>query len=925
MDQDYKSEFKLNPDKTPDYFTIKFRSKPSDLTNVCIFSSYSFTGVVDEYVYYYLDALKTAKFSIIFISTSPLKDTCIQRLKQYAFIIGERENTCPDFGSWKAGISLLAQEYKPDSVLLANDSVFGPFYDLATIIATMKKRFDVWGMTDSLEIDYHLQSYFLYFNKSVIYSNAWTSFWQNVDVALTKQEVIDKYEIGLTKALLSAKFRLGAYANIDNVSKSSEHQSRLVNNIVAFWKILIQQYEFPFLKREVIIRWDINKVYWQRGLYLNMSGWRKVVGQTNYPVSYIDDFLKKYHRFTNQKNNSLTLQKRKILFLSHNVEIGGAQRVLLNFLEWFKNNTDIPFEIIACIPGKNQWLEEFEALANVTLFYTLSEADKAALKERLIDEQIALVFSNTMVNVEIQQYLSFLNVPQIVFLHELSYVLKMSPQIDKNADWISKNIAHFIACSNITGANLINYLNLNKEKVSTVHAFINDNITNADSHQSPQDLKNSLAIPPDAFIVGMCGTFEWRKAADLLPAIAASVCGLHPDIHLVWLGADKNSSFYEAIQFDLAKTDFKQKVHFISKQPDSRSFFQMIDVFVMASREDPFPIVNLESGLAGKPVICFENSGGAEEYIAKGTGKSVPYLNIDRLAAEVMNYYQDRGALKKANAAIPQIVRNNFTTNVQAPKIFDIIKNFYDADEMMLTENPSVTLMVHIYYDDSWKEIKRKLMYFNNGNNSFLFSISDACLAKELIIKDIKLCFKNSYTLVTSNIGKDIGGKLALIDLYLLLKIQSSFIIFLHDKQSPQTMVGELWKNNLYKIIEPDNHKKILQCFKNENIGIVGAKEHIINEYDSSKKTFRHNNDMTQKLLKRYNISITDYNYLSGTMYWLRSSIIKKFFSANDPISLRENLESGNVTDDQENTLTHTWERMFCWIAAKEGYLIEGI
>lgn len=509
-------------------------------------------------------------------------------------------------------------------------------------------------------------------------------------------------------------------------------------------------------------------------------------------------------------------------------------------------------------------------------------------------------------------------------MHELTYVLDAFPSIRLNADWLRKNICHFITCASAVVDNLVEYLKIEKEKTSVVYEFINYEGNKPDKVKVRQ-LKMELDIPPDAFVVGMCGTFEWRKSADLLPVLAVILCQSHDDIHFIWLGADKESQLYKSVQFDLTKAGLKKKVHILDIQINSRPFFHLFDVFLMTSREDPFPLVNLESGMAGKPVICFQHSGGTEEYVAKGTGHVVPYLDIKSFTGKILNYYDDRELLNRDSAVIPDIIRDNFTTEVQAPKIFEIINRYYDNEEMMLTEDPSITIMTHIFYDNSWEEIKLKLKHFDNGTNYFLFSVSDACLVKDFIIEDIKITFKNAYVLVTSNIGKDIGGKLALIDLYLMLGIHSSYIIFLHDKQSPQTLVGESWKNNLYKIIEPDNYKIILEILKKEKVGIVGAKEHIINEYNSITGQFRHNNDITKKLLQQYNISISNYDYLSGTMYWLKASIIDEFFTQHNPIALRKNLESGNVLDNYGDTVVHTWERMFCWIATNNGYSISGI
>ena len=224
-----------------------------------------------------------------------------------------------------------------------------------------------------------------------------------------------------------------------------------------------------------------------------------------------------------------------------------------------------------------------------------------------------------------------------------------------------------------------------------------------------------------------------------------------------------------------------------------------------------------------------------------------------------------------------------------------------------------------------WDKIRTKLKNFDNGRNYFLFSISEACLLKEEVIKNIKKSFKNASFLITSNIGKDIGGKLALIDLYLLLEIKSSYVVFLHDKQSHHAIRGEFWKNDLFKILDDDNQDLILELFRDPKIGLVGSKEHIVNEYDKSTGTFRNNNQLSKNLLMQFGISIDNYDFLGGSIYWLRSSIIENFFTRNHPIQMRENLEAGNVLDLHGERLAHTWERMFSWIAANDGYTIKGI
>ena len=193
------------------------------------------------------------------------------------------------------------------------------------------------------------------------------------------------------------------------------------------------------------------------------------------------------------------------------------------------------------------------------------------------------------------------------------------------------------------------------------------------------------------------------------------------------------------------------------------------------------------------------------------------------------------------------------------------------------------------------------------------------------IIESIKESFDNAYFLVTPNLGKDIGGKLALIDLYLFLGIKSSYIVMLHDKQSLHSVYGESWKSELFKVFDVNNLPKILDLFRDPAVGIVGTKKWIVNEYDAGTDNFINNDQMSKKLCKRFHISIQNYDFIGGTMFWIRSSVIEKFFRKNDPILIRGELESGNVMDSHGESLTHTWERMFSWIAANDGYRVDGI
>jgi hypothetical protein len=170
------------------------------------------------------------------------------------------------------------------SVTLVNDSVYGPFAPLGPLVKRLDPaQADAWGLTDSWQRRYHLQSYFMRFGRSVLDSPAWQQFWQNVRPLPSKHSIVRRYEIGLTQALLKAGLRCRAiwpYTDLVNRVASAEvawsdgkddhtppperlrqRQWRRVleaagnrsplNPTSDLWRQLIEA-KYPFIKRELL-------------------------------------------------------------------------------------------------------------------------------------------------------------------------------------------------------------------------------------------------------------------------------------------------------------------------------------------------------------------------------------------------------------------------------------------------------------------------------------------------------------------------------------------------------------------------------------------------------------------------------------------------------------------------------------------------
>ncbi len=232
----------------------------SDPRPIAIFAHHTADEFVPAGRLRYLDALREFCSAIIFVSTTePLNVRGLDVLKGHADLAIVRTNIGYDFGSWKVGLTH-AGEAVAKGVVFANDSVFGPCTDLAVIAAEMTARpVDVWGMTDSHEIEPHLQSYFFAVSGETAVAPWFRDFWSRVVhiPCAEKYLIVRLYEVGFSAAAREAGCRIGARWETAPLAARYPERTRgelltAINPTTAFWRELVTNESFPFLKKGML-------------------------------------------------------------------------------------------------------------------------------------------------------------------------------------------------------------------------------------------------------------------------------------------------------------------------------------------------------------------------------------------------------------------------------------------------------------------------------------------------------------------------------------------------------------------------------------------------------------------------------------------------------------------------------------------------
>jgi glycosyltransferase involved in cell wall biosynthesis len=257
-------------------------------------------------------------------------------------------------------------------------------------------------------------------------------------------------------------------------------------------------------------------------------------------------------------------------------------------------------------------------------------------------------------------------------VHELESVIRATCGVDVLHSTIP-HITRFVAVSKIVKDNLVANHQVPEERIETIPEFVP---LKGASTSGSVDIRRSLKIPEDAHIVGGSGTIEWRKGTDLFIQVARRVLEdeCRRPVHFIWLGdSSEKSEFRRQTKVDVDRMGIQAAIHFPGSQPNPQDYFDAFDLFVMASREDPFPLVCIENAMHGNPIICFQNAVGSTEFIDETCGSVVPYMDVEAMSREIKKWLADEPTRSQAGEVIKRRSRQ-YTTAKIAPMIMNLMK-----------------------------------------------------------------------------------------------------------------------------------------------------------------------------------------------------------------------------------------------------------
>lgn len=378
----------------------------------------------------------------------------------------------------------------------------------------------------------------------------------------------------------------------------------------------------------------------------------------------------------------------KILFVTHDTSRSGAPLLLLNYIKWLKEVKELtPLILIARSgeldgefrkQGKVFYAYQLKNSIGKSIFYKIytrlfnSSISKDVyyliLKWRLKKLRIGLIYSNTICNGNLMEFLNFLKVKQVCHVHEGPQSIETSG-VD-NLNLVKKNAAAYIACSDFVLKSMVTRFRIPSETIELVYSSVNKTLA---KHDRNKFNRNFIGHSEKPFLLGGSGGMGHWKGTDLIIPLVKSLLRLTSDFHFTWVGGNYTSDYFINLKREITSSGLNHFITLIPSVVNPLDYYVNFDLFVLLSREDSFPLVCLENALLGNSIVCFEYAGGTPELLADYMENILPFLNVEKMATRILFLIDN----PKENASIGQNLKarvlENYTSDICFPKMYEVM------------------------------------------------------------------------------------------------------------------------------------------------------------------------------------------------------------------------------------------------------------
>lgn len=365
---------------------------------------------------------------------------------------------------------------------------------------------------------------------------------------------------------------------------------------------------------------------------------------------------------------------KNIVYVCHDAFFSGAQLLSLNIIKTLSQKFNYNVHMILKSGGELE--SEFKKYA---LVYNLQADypdldDLKKLISRLKTKGINSAICNTVVTGDVLHELSIQGIKTISLIHELPKLIKKYG-MEGNANLICQSADAIVFPSKFVSDKFSTIADLQDEKtIISPQGLYQVNKYQDKLIDARRELRESLGLKSSSKVILGTGYGDFRKGIDIFAQVAQKVQSKLEDVYFVWVGnicpemmSVLRDKYSEAVEY----------IIFVAAKPEISMYYSGADLYLMTSREDPFPSVVLEALNAKVPVIGFENAGGFQDVINDDTGLLVQYENVELMTQAVFKLIQNENLINKLGENGHKLIKEKFQWNNYIYKILSFLGKTY--------------------------------------------------------------------------------------------------------------------------------------------------------------------------------------------------------------------------------------------------------
>ena len=363
-----------------------------------------------------------------------------------------------------------------------------------------------------------------------------------------------------------------------------------------------------------------------------------------------------------------------VLYIIWSLDQGGAERVVLDLA---KNADRTQFNItVCCLNQKGFYAHELERLGiEVIALHKLPKLDP------FIIYKISKVISKNKIDIVITHLWTSNFWGRITaYLSRVKIIIATEHTTDEKRTWYYHLADRFLARISsriIAVSSSVRVFHHRRSKIPSGKFEIINNGIDIEKFNISVDKnkkRKEFGFKNNDYIIGLFGRFVPAKAHEIILQSLKNIIKIHPQVKVLFAGSGPTEVIIKKLAAELGLV---KHVAFAGFRSDIPELYQILDLFVLPSRREGFPITVLEAMASGIPAIVTD-VGGNKDIISNGIDGFILQPNNAQELTEKINFLIDNPVTAERFARTGQnTVRENFTSMIMTKKIEQLLANIF--------------------------------------------------------------------------------------------------------------------------------------------------------------------------------------------------------------------------------------------------------